>query len=179
MAFASYGAAVLVPKGNGFIAVFVSAIVLGIRRPDIRECFERRSEELIEVVKLAIFVVFGALLSFSGLFHDGWAAVAIVVITLLVIGPLAIFVSLAGASLSVQAQGVHGLVRAQGRGDDGVLAARARQERSTQAPRIFNIAALAVFTSIIAHGLTDHPGAEWMARVAEREAAGSADERRQ
>jgi hypothetical protein len=25
-----------------------------------------------------------------------------------------------------------------------------------------------VFTSIIAHGLTDHPGAEWLARRAER-----------
>jgi len=36
-------------------------------------------------------------------------------------------------------------------------------------PRILGIAALAVFTSIIAHGLTDHPGAEWMARHAERE----------
>jgi hypothetical protein len=33
--------------------------------------------------------------------------------------------------------------------------------------RIFDIAALAVITSIIAHGLTDHPGSEWMARRAE------------
>jgi hypothetical protein len=30
------------------------------------------------------------------------------------------------------------------------------------------IAALAVFTSIIAHGLTDHPGVKWIARRAER-----------
>jgi hypothetical protein len=34
--------------------------------------------------------------------------------------------------------------------------------------RIFNIAALAVFVSIIAHGLTDAPGANLMARHAER-----------
>ena len=34
--------------------------------------------------------------------------------------------------------------------------------------RIADIAALAVFTSIIAHGLTDHPGAEWIARRADR-----------
>jgi hypothetical protein len=40
-----------------------------------------------------------------------------------------------------------------------------------QSQRIFDIAALAVFTSIIAHGLSDHPAAEWMARVAEREDA--------
>ena len=36
------------------------------------------------------------------------------------------------------------------------------------------IAALAVFVSIIVHGLTDHPGVEWMARRAEREEAASA-----
>jgi len=34
--------------------------------------------------------------------------------------------------------------------------------------RIFNIAALTVFCSIIAHGLTDTPGSEWIARHAER-----------
>jgi hypothetical protein len=32
------------------------------------------------------------------------------------------------------------------------------------AQRIFNIAALAVFASILAHGLTDTPGVRWIAR---------------
>src|ERR1700679_2402709 len=36
VAFATYGVTVLPPKGNGFIAVFVAAIVVGIRRPDLR-----------------------------------------------------------------------------------------------------------------------------------------------
>src|SRR5829696_68838 len=41
-AFAAYGVAVaLPPEGNGLIAVFVCAIVLGIRRPDLRATFER------------------------------------------------------------------------------------------------------------------------------------------
>ena len=31
-----------------------------------------------------------------------------------------------------------------------------------EAERIANIAALTVFVSIIAHGLTDHPGTEWI-----------------
>ena len=75
VAFAAYGTAVLPPEGNGFIAVFVAAIALGIRRPDIRECFEARSEDMIEVVKLGVFLVFGAILTFDGLFTDGWAAV--------------------------------------------------------------------------------------------------------
>jgi NhaP-type Na+/H+ or K+/H+ antiporter len=34
-----------------------------------------------------------------------------------------------------------------------------------EAERVFNIAALAVLVSIIAHGLTDHAGSEWIARI--------------
>jgi sodium/hydrogen antiporter len=34
----------------------------------------------------------------------------------------------------------------------------------TEGGRIFNLAALVVFCSIIAHGLTDTPGTEWLAR---------------
>jgi NhaP-type Na+/H+ or K+/H+ antiporter len=33
--------------------------------------------------------------------------------------------------------------------------------------RLFNLAALAVFCSIVLHGLTDTPGANWIARHAE------------
>jgi sodium/hydrogen antiporter len=168
VAFGTYGVAVLTPKGNGFIAVFVAAIVLGILRPDIRECFERRSEDLIEIVKLGIFLVFGALLSFSSLFNDGWAAVAIVAATLLVIRPLSIFVSMMGTRLSTAAKAFMGWF-----GPKGVatmaFSLLVLGKNIAAGPRIFDIAALAVFTSIIAHGLTDHPGAEWMARHAQRE----------
>jgi NhaP-type Na+/H+ or K+/H+ antiporter len=76
-------------------------IALGIMRPDLRESFENRSEELIEIVKLGIFAVCGSLLTFSALFTDGWVAVAIVAVTLLVVRPLSIFVSLIGVRLSV------------------------------------------------------------------------------
>ena len=90
-AFAAYGIAVLPPEGNGLIAVFVCAIVLGIRRPDLRETFEHRADDIVEIVKLGVFVVFGSLLTLDGLFGDGWAAVGLVVATLLVARPAAIW----------------------------------------------------------------------------------------
>jgi NhaP-type Na+/H+ or K+/H+ antiporter len=175
VAFATYGVAVATPHGNGFIAVFVGAIVLGIVRPDIRESFETRSEELIEIVKLGIFVVFGSLLTFSALFNDGWAAVAIVAATLLVIRPLSIFVSLAGTRLSTTAKAFIGWFGPKGVATMAFsLLVLGRNIEAGR--RIFDIAALAVITSIIAHGLTDHPGSEWMARQAEAEAEpGDAD----
>ena len=40
-------------------------------------------------------------------------------------------------------------------------------EGIAEGDRIFNLAALAVFCSIIAHGLTDTPGSEWLAQRAE------------
>ena len=99
-AFATYGVAVgLPPEGNGLIAVFVCAIVLGIRRPDLRETFEARAGDIVEIVKLGVFVVFGSLLTLDGLFGDGWAAVALVAVTLLIARPVAIAVALAGTGV--------------------------------------------------------------------------------
>ena len=106
VAFAIYGITVgLPPAGNGFIAVFVGAITLGIRRPDLRVSFEARADDIVEIVKLGIFVVFGALLTFAGLFADGWAAVALVAFTLLVARPVAVWIALAGTGTDTATKG--------------------------------------------------------------------------
>jgi NhaP-type Na+/H+ or K+/H+ antiporter len=162
VAFAAYGTATLPPEGNGFIAVFVAAIALGIWRPDIRECFEARTEDLIEVVKLGIFLVFGAVLTLDGLFEDGWAAVGIAAFTLLLARPIALFVSLAGSrQVSVAEKGFMAWF-----GPKGVatmtFALFVLGSQVPEGERIANIAALTVFVSIIAHGLTDNAGAEWI-----------------
>jgi sodium/hydrogen antiporter len=166
-AFAAYGTAVLPPEGNGFIATFVAAIAFGIWRPDIRECFEIRSEDLLEVVKLGVFLVFGAIFTFDTLFEDGWAAVAIAAFTLLLARPIAVFAALAGA------RGVGRDAKAfmAWFGPKGVatmtFALFVLGSSAPEAGRIAAIAALTVFLSILVHGLTDHPGAEWMARRSE------------
>ena len=169
VAFAAYGTAVLPPEGNGFIAAFVCAIAFGIWRPDIRECFEVRAEDILEVVKLGVFLVFGAILTFDVLFEDGWAAVAIAAFTLLVARPVAVFTALAGTRQTNTA----GKAFMSWFGPKGVatmtFALFVLGSAAPDAERITGIAALAVFISIIAHGLTDHAGAEWMARRAERE----------
>src|SRR5436190_13503479 len=96
VAFLTYGVTTLPPHGNGVIAVFVAGITLGIRRPDIRAYVAARGEDIVEVVKLGVFVVVGSLLTFHGLFDDGWAAVALVVVTVLIARPVAIWTALAG-----------------------------------------------------------------------------------
>ncbi len=167
VAFAAYGIAVFPPHGNGLIAVFVAAITLGIRRPDLRQWFQIQSTDLVEIVKLGIFVVFGSLLTIHGLFGDGWAAVALVAVTLLVARPVAVSAALLRTGTDRATTAFMAWF-----GPKGVatmtfsLLVLARGVSAGQ--RIFNLAALAVFCSIIVHGATDTPGSEWIARRSER-----------
>jgi sodium/hydrogen antiporter len=169
VAFAAYGTAVLPPEGNGFIAVFVAAIAFGIWRPDIRECFELRSEDVLEVVKLGVFLAFGAIFTLDTLLEDGWATVGIAAFTLLAARPVAVFAALAGS----RQVGTAGKAFMAWFGPKGVatmtFALFVLGSTAPEAERIAGLAAFVVFVSVIAHGLTDHPGAEWMARRAERE----------
>jgi len=162
-AFAAYGLAVLTPHGNGLIAVYVAAIALGIRRPDIQRHFERQAADLVEIVKLGIFVVFGSLLTLHGLFGSGWAAVGVVAITLLVARPVAVFAALAGTATDTATRAFMSWF-----GPKGVatmtFSLLVLSQRISAGDKIFNLAALTVFCSILAHGLTDTAGADWLAR---------------
>src|SRR5665213_4035832 len=174
VAFATYGLDVLAPPGNGFIAVFVAAIVLGIRRPELRVHFEARADEIVEIVKLGIFFVFGSLLTLHALTREGWAAIAFVAITFLIARPLAVWLALLGTRTDRATRLFMGWF-----GPKGVatmtFSLLVLDQHIENGPRIFDLTALVVFCSIIVHGLSDTPGANWIARHAERTAVPSHD----
>jgi NhaP-type Na+/H+ or K+/H+ antiporter len=167
-ALAIYGITVLPPHGNGLIAVYVGAITLGVRRDDLREAFVGRADEIIEILKLAIFVVFGSLLTLDGLFHDGWAAVGVVLVTLLVARPVAVWLALLGTGIGRASKAFMAWF-----GPKGIatmtFSLLVLSRHIAAGPRIFNLAALAVFTSVLAHSLTDTPGVRWLGRQVEAE----------
>jgi len=168
VAFATYGLTVLSPKGNGFIAVFVAAIVLGVRRPDLRLHFERRADEIVEIVKLGVFLVFGSLLTLNALTREGLPALAFVALVFLLARPLAVLVALLGTRTDGATRLFMGWF-----GPKGVatvtFALLVLDQNIASGVRIFDLVALVVFCSIILHGLSDTPGANWIARHAERE----------
>jgi NhaP-type Na+/H+ or K+/H+ antiporter len=174
-AFAAYGLTTVEPEGNGFIAVYVCAIVLGIRRPDIARTFEDRAQDIVEVVKLGIFVVFGALLTLNGLFDEGWAALGIAAFTLLVARPVAVFIALAGTATDVPTRAFMAWFGPKGVATMTFSLLVLAQTDVAANETVFNLAALAVFCSIIAHGLTDTAGANWIARHTERVEARDAE----
>jgi sodium/hydrogen antiporter len=166
-ALATYGITELPPHGNGLIAVYVAAITLGIRRPDIRTYFQQQAADLVEIVKVGVFVVFGSLLTLHGLFGDGWAAAGIVAIALLVARPIGVFSALVRTATDLATRAFMSWF-----GPKGVstmtFSLLVLTSRITAGARIFNLAALTVLCSVIAHGVTDTPGANWMGRHAER-----------
>ena len=125
----------------------------------------------MELVKLGIFVVFGSLLTIDGLFTDGWAAVAVVVFTLLVARTVAVWIALAGTGVDTATKAFMAWF-----GPKGVATMTfslfVLGEGIPDGERIFNLAALCVFTSVLVHGLSDTPGSEWLIRREARPAPG-------
>jgi NhaP-type Na+/H+ or K+/H+ antiporter len=163
VAFLTYGTTTLPPHGNGLIAVFVCAIVFGIRRPDVARVFEDRAQDIVEIVKLGIFVVFGSLLTVDGLFGAGAAGVAIVLVTLLVARPVAVWLALAGTGIDRSAMAFMAWFGPKGVATMtfALLVLAAGLDASDT---LFDLAALVVVVSTVAHGLTDAPGVDWIAR---------------
>jgi NhaP-type Na+/H+ or K+/H+ antiporter len=167
VAFAAYGVAILAPHGNGLISVYVAAITLGIGRPDIRHYFERQAADVVEIVKLGIFVVFGSLLTIHDLFGSGWAAVGVMLIALLVARPVAVFAALTRSNTDLATRAFMSWF-----GPKGVatmtFSLLVLSDQIAAGPTIFGLTALTVFCSILAHGVTDTAGAEWLAKRTER-----------
>lgn len=170
VAFATYGVTVLPPKGNGFIATFVAAIVLSVRRPDVRASFAAPAEALIEIIKLSVFVVFGSLLTIQAFTREGWAAVAFVAGTFLLARPLAVLIALARTQTDMPTRLFIGWFGPRGVASM-TFALIVLHRAVPNATRIFDITALVVFCSIIVHGITDTPGANWIAARAQRSTA--------
>ena len=116
-------------------------------------------------------MVFGALLTFDGLFADGWAAVGFAAVVLLLARPVAIWIALAGTSVDTATKGFMAWF-----GPKGVATMTfslfVLGEGIPNAREIFYLSALCVFASILVHGLTDTPGSEWLARREARPAPG-------
>jgi NhaP-type Na+/H+ or K+/H+ antiporter len=163
LAFATYGLTVIPPHGNGFIAVFVAAIVVGARRPDLRASFAAQMRGVVEIVKLGIFAVFGSLLTLHGLFSSGWGAVAIVAGTFLLARPVAIWIALAGTRTDNASKAFMAWFGPRGVATIA-FSLLVLSKQVTAGARIFDIAALTVFASVLLHSITDTPGSRWIAR---------------
>ena len=149
--------------GNGLIATFVAGIALAVADRETPGAFQEFNESVSAVLQTVTFFVFGALVVSIGVPTPAVAVAALVFFTLLVARPVAILGALAGSDLP----------RSQRRflawfGPKGVasmlFALFVLKSEEAQNNLIFQLAALVILASIIAHGLTDTLGARWMER---------------
>jgi sodium/hydrogen antiporter len=148
--------------GNGLIAAFVCGIAMGATERDVPQGFVEFSENASAILQVLTFFVFGALIVATGFDRSVPPLVAFVAFALLVARPVAVMLSFLRT----------GLPRPQKLfmawfGPKGVasmlFALFVLKARVGDGELIFDIAAIAIVSSIVAHGLTDTVGARWMA----------------
>jgi NhaP-type Na+/H+ or K+/H+ antiporter len=151
--------------GNGLIAAFVCGIAMGAAERDVPQGFVEFAENTSAILQVITFFVFGALIVATGFHHSVPPLVLFVVFALTIARPFAVLLSFLRT----------GLPRAQKRfmawfGPKGVasmlFALFVLKSRVGNGELIFDIAAIVIIASIVAHGLTDTLGSRWMARRA-------------
>jgi len=149
--------------GNGLIAAFVCGIALGASEREVPEGFVEFAENASTIFQVLTFFVFGALIVATGFDHSIPPLVVFVVFALLIARPLAVLLSFVRT----------GIPRAEKSfmawfGPKGVasmlFALFVLKSKVGQGELIFDVAAITIITSIVAHGLTDTVGARWLAR---------------
>jgi NhaP-type Na+/H+ or K+/H+ antiporter len=149
--------------GNGLIAAFVCGIAMGATERDVPQGFVEFAENASAILQVITFFVFGALIVATGFHHEIPPLVAFVAFALLIARPVAVMLSFLRT----------GLPRPQKLfmawfGPKGVasmlFALFVLKSQVGNGELIFDVAAIAIIASIVAHGLTDTVGARWMAR---------------
>jgi NhaP-type Na+/H+ or K+/H+ antiporter len=149
--------------GNGLIAAFVCGIAMAAVQKDVPQGFVEFAENASAILQVLTFFVFGALIVATGFHHSIPPLVLFVLFALLVARPLAVMLSFVKT----------GIPRPQKLfmawfGPKGVasmlFALFILKSDVGNGSLIFDIASIAIIVSIVAHGLTDTAGAQWMAR---------------
>jgi sodium/hydrogen antiporter len=149
--------------GNGLIAAFLCGIAMGATERDVPQGFVEFAENSSAILQVLTFFVFGALIVATGFNHDIPPLVIFVAFALLIARPVAVMLSFLRT----------GLPRPQKLfmawfGPKGVasmlFALFVLKSQVANGELVFDVAAIAIITSIVAHGLTDTIGARWVAR---------------
>jgi NhaP-type Na+/H+ or K+/H+ antiporter len=102
VAFAAYAAAEAV-HGSGFLAAFAAGLTIAALDVELCDCFLEYGQTTAEMALLFTFVLFGSSLIWSGFLVLSWP-MALFAAAVLLIRPIAFFVSLVGTRLDCQSR---------------------------------------------------------------------------
>ena len=165
VAFAAYIGAELI-GGNGFIAAFVGGMVFGNTYAHNIHFISEFMEGVGQVLTMAAFFVFGALLLPDGLVHMTWNAVILAVLFLTVVRMLPIWISLAGMGLSTPEKLFLGWFGPRGIASILFTLIMIDEFDFPGETELLACVSMTVFLSIILHGVSATPLSRWIGRKA-------------
>ena len=160
-----YALAETLAQETGLVAVTVFGLVVANSRLASIEEMRRFKEGIASILVASVFVVLAASLTPAALGTLGWQHFAAVAAIILIVRPVAVFLSTLGSGLSLAETGFIGLI-----GPRGVVAAATaghlsvsllqggREDAAVLAPLVF----LAVFASVFGCGFAVAPLARWL-----------------
>ncbi len=153
--------------GNGFIAAFCAGLTLGNTAKGICDCLYEFAEAEGQLLTLLVFLVFGAILLPEALDHMSWQTILYGFLSLTVIRMVPVALSLIGTKLRKETVLFIGWFGP--RGIASILFGLLVVDKSVLIHReeIFLVALVTVAMSVVAHGVTASPGAEWYSRHSE------------
>jgi NhaP-type Na+/H+ or K+/H+ antiporter len=149
--------------GNGLIAAFVCGIAMGAAERDVPQGFVEFAENASAIFQVLTFFVFGALIVATGFDHSIPPLILFVAFALLVARPAAVLLSFMRTGIDRPKKAFMAWFGPKGVASM-LFALFVLKSDVGEAELIFDVAAIAIICSIVAHGLTDTVGAQWLAR---------------
>jgi NhaP-type Na+/H+ or K+/H+ antiporter len=149
--------------GNGLIAAFVCGIAMGASEREVPEGFVEFAENASAILQVLTFFVFGGLIYATGFHHSVPPLVLFVAFALLVARPVAVMISFLRTGIPQSEKLFMAWFGPKGVASM-LFALFVLKSDVGNNSLIFDTAAIAIIASIVAHGLTDTIGAQWLAR---------------
>jgi sodium/hydrogen antiporter len=149
--------------GNGLIAAFVCGIAMGASERAVPDGFVEFAENSSAILQVLTFFVFGGLIYATGFHHSVPPLVVFVLFALFIARPLAVMLSFLRTGIPQSEKLFMAWFGPKGVASM-LFALFVLKSDVGNNDLIFDTAAIAIIASIVAHGLTDTIGAQWLAR---------------
>jgi NhaP-type Na+/H+ or K+/H+ antiporter len=149
--------------GNGLIAAFVCGIAMGASEREVPDGFVEFAENASAILQVLTFFVFGGLIYATGFHHSVPPLIAFVGFALFLARPIAVLLSFLRTGIPQSEKLFMAWFGPKGVASM-LFALFVLKSDVGNNDLIFDTAAIAIIASIVAHGLTDTIGAQWLAR---------------
>jgi NhaP-type Na+/H+ or K+/H+ antiporter len=149
--------------GNGLIAAFVCGIAMGASEREVPAGFVEFAENSSVILQVLTFFVFGGLIYATGFHHSVPPLVLFVAFALFLARPVAVMISFLRTGIPQSEKLFMAWFGPKGVASM-LFALFVLKSDVGNNDLIFDTAAIAIIASIVAHGLTDTIGAQWLAR---------------